>query len=130
MGAWRQVIVYEKCKPILADKIRYYSEGVFTARLMPAPEVPQLDWVLYRARTEGRVRRLDDSEAPSIELRRLAHDVSDLPAISNASSDEEISRFVDAYFARLEIAPLDLPFDAGTAAVNEISHNAALAERA
>jgi type IV secretion system protein VirD4 len=133
LGAWRQVIVYEKCKPILADKIRYYSEGAFTARLVPAPEVPQLDWVLYRARNEGRVRPLDDSEAASVELRRLAHDFSDLPAVSNASSDEEISRFVDAYFARLEIAPLDLPFEAGptgTAAVNEISHNTALAERA
>jgi type IV secretion system protein VirD4 len=123
LGADREIVMYEKCKPVLADKIRYYEDPVFTSRLLAPPQIPPLDWRVHRARAEGRVRLITEDEAGSVDLRRLTHSVADLPAISNDASDDEISRFVEAYFARLETAPLPTAADSDS---GELTHSTSI----
>jgi type IV secretion system protein VirD4 len=43
LGLWKEIIALENMKPILAEKIRYYDDPTFTARLLPPPEIPPLD---------------------------------------------------------------------------------------
>lgn len=81
LGSERLVVIFENCKPILGEKIRYHREKVFTSRLRPPPEVPQLDVELHLARVQQRWRVLDD-DIPieqSLDLGALAHDFSALP---------------------------------------------------
>jgi len=42
MGADREVILLENCAPLLAEKIRYYEDRRYRARVLPAPEVAPL----------------------------------------------------------------------------------------
>jgi type IV secretion system protein VirD4 len=106
LGMDKQVVLFdEKCLPILADKIRYWDDPLFTPRLLGAAVLPQLDFGLHRAKVEQRTRIVGDDEPDAIDVSRLAHDMSDLPPIDDPSSDEEMRRFVDAFFARLETAP-------------------------
>ena len=77
LGADREVLVVENCKPILADKIRYYTDPVFTARLMAPPALPELDLATHRARVEQRTRLADDDE--EFGLDQIAVDFRGLP---------------------------------------------------
>jgi type IV secretory pathway TraG/TraD family ATPase VirD4 len=81
LGSERLVVILENCKPILGEKIRYHRDKVFTARLRPAPPVPQMDMDLHRARVQQRWRYVDDELAPGegLSLDALAHDISLLP---------------------------------------------------
>ena len=56
LGSERLVVIFENCKPILGEKIRYHRDKVFTSRLLPAPEVPQMDMDLHLARVQQRWR--------------------------------------------------------------------------
>lgn len=42
MGADKELIFYENCPPILADKIRYYDDPLLKRRVLPPPEVPMI----------------------------------------------------------------------------------------
>lgn len=76
LGSERLVVIAENCKPILAEKIRYHREKVFTSRLLPAPQVPQIDMDLHQAQVQQRWRFVnDDLElGESIDIAALAHD--------------------------------------------------------
>ncbi len=56
LGDDKVIVLSDNCKPILADKIRYYEEAAFKERLLPPIEVPRLDVDAHIARTEGRIR--------------------------------------------------------------------------
>lgn len=43
LGEERLVVIMENCKPILADKIRYFRDEAFLARLSPPPTVPVIE---------------------------------------------------------------------------------------
>jgi type IV secretion system protein VirD4 len=58
------VVIFENCKPILGEKIRYYRDKAFTSRLLKAPPVPRMDMDLHLARVQQRWRYADD-ELPS-----------------------------------------------------------------
>jgi type IV secretion system protein VirD4 len=81
LGSERLVVIFENCKPILGEKIRYYRDKVFKARLRPAPAVPRMDMDLHLARVQQRWRYANDLLAPGeeINIEALAHDVSLLP---------------------------------------------------
>jgi type IV secretion system protein VirD4 len=81
LGSERLVVIFENCKPILGEKIRYHRDKVFAARLRPAPLVPQMDMDLHLARAQQRWRYVDDELAPGegLSLDALAHDISLLP---------------------------------------------------
>jgi type IV secretion system protein VirD4 len=92
LGTDKQVIVLENQRPILADKIRYFDEPVFTERLEPAPETPRLDLELHIARTESRVRAVNMDETLTPE--QVAHEFSHLPSVTMESSDEDLLALV------------------------------------
>ncbi len=81
LGSERLVVIFENCKPILGEKIRYHREKVFTSRLRRPPVVPQIDMDLHLARVQQRWRFADDELAPGegLSVESLAHDVALLP---------------------------------------------------
>ena len=42
MGIDKELVFYENLRPIKADKIRYYQDPLFKARVRPPPEVPMI----------------------------------------------------------------------------------------
>jgi type IV secretion system protein VirD4 len=81
LGSERLVVIFENCKPILGEKIRYYRDKSFTSRLLKAPDVPRMDMDLHLARVQQRWRYADD-ELPAgqtLSLEALAHDQTLLP---------------------------------------------------
>jgi len=81
LGSERLVVIFENCKPILGEKIRYHREKAFVARLRASPTVPQMNMDLHQARVQQRWRFADDDLAPgeSLNLEALAHDITLLP---------------------------------------------------
>jgi len=50
LGQDREVILLENTKPILAEKIRYFMDPVFTRRVCAVPAIPFLDMEAYATR--------------------------------------------------------------------------------
>jgi type IV secretion system protein VirD4 len=98
-GSERLVVIFENCKPILGEKIRYHRDKVFTARLRPAPAVPQMDMDLHLARVQRRWRYADDELAPGegLSLDALAHDVTLLPDNYEDSPDKAADDLLDFF---------------------------------
>lgn len=105
LGKLKEVIILENTKPILADKITYYNDPVFTARMMPPTPVPTLDLDLHTAIVESRKKiiTLDQLEG-GIDLSRLALNMDSLRTFSQQDNPppEEISAFVDQFFQMIE----------------------------
>jgi len=99
LGSERLVVIFENCKPILGEKIRYHRDKVFTARLRPAPAVPQMDMDLHLARVQQRWRYADDELAPGegLSLDALAHDVALLPDSYEGSPDKAADDLLDFF---------------------------------
>ena len=77
----KQFLFVNNAKPILADKIRYYQDEVFTSRLRPPPMVPEIDIDQHLARVQQRGRYVDE-ELPadaSLDIDPPAHDLGVLP---------------------------------------------------
>ena len=102
LGVDREVLILENCKPILADKIRYYTDPVFMERLMPPPDLPELDLATHRARVEHRVRLAGDDE--EFGLDQIAVDFHGLPHLDADASPEQVQSFVTGFFEALEVA--------------------------
>ena len=98
----REVLILENCKPILADKIRYYTDPVFMERLMLPPDLPELDLATHRARVEHRVRLAGDDE--EFGLDQIAVDFHGLPQLDADASPEQLQSFVTGFFEALEAA--------------------------
>ena len=90
LGSERLVVIFENCKPILGEKIRYHREKVFTSRLRPPPVVPQIDMDLHLARVQQRWQFADDELAPGegLSVEALAHDLALLPDMFDAAPDK------------------------------------------
>lgn len=90
LGSERLVVIFENCKPILGEKIRYHREKVFMSRLRPAPAVPPMDMDLHLARVQQRWRYADDELAPgeTLNVEALAYDMGALPDPLVGTPDE------------------------------------------
>ena len=90
LGSERLVAIFENCKPILAEKIRYHRDKVFKTRLRRPPRVPQMDVELHLARVQQRWRYADDELEPgqTLTIDQLAHDFSTLPDHLTVTADE------------------------------------------
>ena len=111
LGSERLVVVMENCKPILGEKIRYWREKEFRARLLPPPPVPQMDMDLHFAKVQQRWRYAADdllADEP-FNVERLAGDFSDLPELGSEPSPQEITALVDGFFERTRVATVDAP---------------------
>ena len=74
LGQWKEIVLLENTKPILCDKIRYYDDPAFTSRVMKPPVVPPLDLDLFVAKSQNRIRPLQDSD-----VKAGGSDLSDVP---------------------------------------------------
>lgn len=90
LGSERLVVIFENCKPILGEKIRYYRDKAFTSRLLPAPVVPRMNMALHLARVQERWRYADDELGPGdgLAYEQLAYDMSRLPALADGEPDQ------------------------------------------
>ena len=100
LGSERLVVILENCKPILADKIRYHHDPVFTRRLRPPPVVPAIDMDLHLARVQQRWRYATDELAPTerLDIDALAHDLHQLPAALDKGTPEETADILVRFF--------------------------------
>ena len=53
LGERREIVISDNCKPILADKIRYYTEPIFMQRLLPVVKVAPIDLDAFLQRRGG-----------------------------------------------------------------------------
>jgi type IV secretion system protein VirD4 len=99
LGAERLVAIVENCKPILAEKIRYHRDPLFRARLRPPPPVPQMDMDLHFAKAQQRWRYADDDLASdeTLDVERLAHDVSGIANLDCPPSPEAVKNAIDQF---------------------------------
>ena len=68
LGSDRLVVILENCKPLLAEKIRYYQEASFKARLLQPPPVARLKMELHMARIQQRWRFSEEELEPGESL--------------------------------------------------------------
>ena len=99
LGSERLVVIFENCKPILGEKIRYHRDKAFTPRLLPAPAVPRMDMDLHLARVQQRWRYADDELAPgeSLKVEALAHDFN-LPPDTFEGPPEKVADVMLGFF--------------------------------
>ena len=97
LGVERQVIILENCKPILAEKIRYYREKAFRARLLPPPRVQQLKLDLHLARVQERWCFADDELAlgAKFDVESLAYDLDELPETLDGPPEQIAGAILD-----------------------------------
>jgi len=101
LGSERLVVIFENCKPILGEKIRYHRDKAFTSRLRKAPAVPQMDVDLHLARVQQRWRYADDELAPgqTLSVEVLAHNVALLPDSFEGSPEAAADNLLDFFTA-------------------------------
>ncbi|RYF68056.1 MAG: type IV secretory system conjugative DNA transfer family protein, partial [Comamonadaceae bacterium] len=97
LGSERLVVIFENCKPILGEKIRYYRDKTFKSRLRPAPGVPRMNMDLHLARVQQRWRYADDVLAPgdSLDYEQLAYDMSRLPELADGEPGQVAESVLD-----------------------------------
>ena len=97
LGSERLVVIFENCKPILGEKIRYYRDKAFTSRLRPAPAVPRMNMDLHLARVQERWRYSDDEPGPGdgLDYEQLAYDMSRLPALADGEPGQVAEGILD-----------------------------------
>ncbi|MCA3845311.1 MAG: type IV secretory system conjugative DNA transfer family protein [Burkholderia sp.] len=115
----KEIILLENTKPILADRICYWRDPVFTSRLMAAPMVPALDLVRFGTQIERRLRDLTDEEIDT-HTGGLAHvrpdylelvqawNQQDLPQPLDDISCEDAAAYVDQHFMLLGVPGDDI----------------------
>ena len=125
LGTEKQVILVENVKPILADKIRYYSDPLFVSRVLAPPELPEVDVKGHGARIDKRIRQARDGE--EFTLDQIAAVFSKLPTLCHGAAQEDIERFVSDFFVELameELAPA--PVARSDASENEMGKETTL----
>lgn len=97
LGSERLVVIFENCKPILGEKIRYYRDKAFTSRLRPAPAVPRMNMDLHLARVQERWRYTDDElgSGDGVDYEQLAYDMSRLPELADAEPGQVAEGILD-----------------------------------
>ena len=70
LGMWKEVVMLENTKPILCEKIQYYSDQFFTSRLLPPIDVTPMNINDFIARGQNRHRPVDDRDI-DLENERL-----------------------------------------------------------
>jgi type IV secretion system protein VirD4 len=97
LGSERLVVIFENCKPILGEKIRYYRDKAFTSRLRPAPAVPRMNMDLHLARVQERWRYAEDElgMGDGVDYEQLAYDMSRLPEVADAEPGQVAEGVLD-----------------------------------
>ena len=111
LGPERLVVIFENCKPILGEKIRYHRDKVFKERLRRAPAVPRMNMDLHVAKAQQRVRYADDelAEGETLSADELAQDFSDLAVPDATGSKAEWDACIEGFLDRTLVSSADGP---------------------
>lgn len=113
----KEIVLLQNSKPILCDKIVYYTDPALMKRVLPPLTLPVVDLDVHLARVQGRKRPMNAGElVAGVDLNRLAHNIDDLPPLSVGASAEEVTAFVNEFFDALDVAPSSL----GPGAINAV----------
>jgi type IV secretion system protein VirD4 len=102
IGPDKIIVMTDGCKPIFADKIKYYTDSAFKTRLMPPVKVPAIDMDTFIAKSESRVRPTEPGEEPS--AGRLALNVETMPAVTNKTNPvaSEVTAMANWLFSNVQ----------------------------
>jgi len=112
LGRDSEIILLENTKPILAGRICYWRDPVFTSRLVAAPAVPSVDLVRFIAQVERRLRDVQPDDVDEAGVLHLppeylevlqAWDPHDVPRHLNDVSDAEAAAYVERHFMLLGV---------------------------
>ncbi len=112
LGREKEIILLENTKPILAERICYWRDPVFTSRLAAAPAIPPMDLVRFTAQVERRLRDLQPDDMDEAGVLHVspeylevlqAWDPRELPRHLNDISDEESAAYVERHFILLGV---------------------------
>ncbi|MFM0758276.1 type IV secretory system conjugative DNA transfer family protein [Paraburkholderia strydomiana] len=112
LGRDREIILLENTKPILAERICYWRDPVFTSRLATAPAIPAMDLVRFTAQVERRLRDLQPDDLDEAGVMHVspeylevlqAWDPRGLPRHLDDISDEEAAVYVERHFMLLGV---------------------------
>jgi len=102
IGKNKAVLMVENVRPIMVQKVCYYTDPVFKARLLLPPTVPLVDLDLHRARVEKRTRLAKPGELFTVE--QIAADFSSLPKLEADATPDDISAFVAAVLDQMVVS--------------------------
>jgi type IV secretion system protein VirD4 len=99
LGSERLVVIFENCKPILGEKIRYYRDKAFASRQLPAPTVPRMNMDLHLARVQERWRDADEELGlgDRLDYEQLAYDMSRLPDLVDGEPGQVAEGVLDFF---------------------------------
>ncbi|WP_082549300.1 type IV secretory system conjugative DNA transfer family protein [Rhizobacter sp. Root404] len=105
LGPERLVVIFENCKPILGEKIRYHRDKVFKDRLRRAPVVPRMNTDLHLARTQQRMRYADDelADGQTLSVDDLAQDFSDIRVPGADGTAAEWDACIEAFLQETDV---------------------------
>lgn len=112
LGREKEIILLENTKPILADRICYWRDPVFTSRLAAAPHIPVMDLARFTAQIERRLRELQPDDVDEAGVVRVpaeylevlqARDPRDLPGYLADISIEDAAAYVERHFMLLGV---------------------------
>jgi type IV secretion system protein VirD4 len=116
LGQDREIVFHRGMRPILAKKVRYFSDRHFTGRLSPPPQVPLIELTTHQQLPEldpqddatatsprdFAVADLDDAEG--LSLSNFTCDFSDIQIPTDPASEEAVQQLVDVFFSRVDAA--------------------------
>ncbi|WP_321858996.1 type IV secretory system conjugative DNA transfer family protein [Paraburkholderia tropica] len=112
LGREKEIILLENTKPILAERICYWRDPVFTSRLEAAPAIPAMDLVRFTAQVERRLRDVQSDDMDEAGVLHVspeylevlqAWDPRELPRHLNDISDEEAAAYIERHFILLGV---------------------------
>lgn len=106
------LIISNGMPPVLADKIKYFSEAVFTRRLQPAPQAPKFsvnlapnalpDWPPESETIYQPVTLEDVAQSNELDLSDLKYDFSGIIPPKGKATQQEIDTLVEQFFQVIE----------------------------
>lgn len=123
IGDDRIIVLTDNCKPVFADKIKYYADPAFKDRLLPPMKVAALDMDAFIAKSEGRSRLVQAGE--TAVAGRLDVNLSTMPVVTNKVTPvaAEVSAMADWLFSNVQWVK---DTSATPVAVSEISEHSEL----
>ena len=111
LGPERLVVIFENCKPILGEEIRYHRDKVFKERLRRAPVVPSMNMGLHLAKAQQRVRFAEDelAEGETLSVDELAQDFGDLKLPGPDATSGEWAVYLEGFLDRTLVFTEDGP---------------------
>jgi type IV secretion system protein VirD4 len=103
LGSEHVVVILENCKPILGQKIRYHRERTFRERLLPPPQVKQIDMDLHSAKVQQRWRYADDEVKDPLQVELLAQDYGALVNIDANTPAADIDASLKGFFDATQV---------------------------